>query len=74
MMIYGYQVDDGDNEDPLVELVDRSMKAWAITSTPGSFLVDTIPARMCSKSMWYDKITHLLRMYSATGAWLVSWH
>lgn len=43
-MGYGYQVQDG--KDPLVDLVDRAAQGFVAASIPGSFLVDTIPARM----------------------------
>ncbi|EKM59475.1 uncharacterized protein PHACADRAFT_205692 [Phanerochaete carnosa HHB-10118-sp] len=45
-MAYGYQVQEG--QDPLIDLVDRAVDGFVETSTPGSFLVDTIPAlRYC---------------------------
>jgi hypothetical protein len=49
-MAYGYQVIDGDSEDPMVEQVDRSVRGFVASVVPGSFLVDTIPARkfLCS--------------------------
>lgn len=41
-MGYGYQVKEG--HDPLVDLVDRAVNGFVAASTPGSFLVDIIPA------------------------------
>lgn len=41
-MGYGYQVKDG--ADPMVQLVDRALDGLTAAATPGSFLVDIIPA------------------------------
>ncbi|GJE84890.1 cytochrome P450 [Phanerochaete sordida] len=41
-MAYGYRVQEGD--DPLVDLVDRAVDGFVAASTPGSFLVDILPA------------------------------
>ncbi|PCH41346.1 cytochrome P450 [Wolfiporia cocos MD-104 SS10] len=40
-MAYGYQVKHG--QDELVDLVDRAVDGFSITTTPGAFLVDTFP-------------------------------
>lgn len=42
-MAYGYEVQD--DEDPLVELVDRAVRGFIAASQPGSFLVDAMPFR-----------------------------
>ncbi|KIP07729.1 hypothetical protein PHLGIDRAFT_89231 [Phlebiopsis gigantea 11061_1 CR5-6] len=41
-MGYGYRVKDG--ADPLVQLVDRALDGLTAAATPGSFLVDIVPA------------------------------
>nr|BAK09523.1 cytochrome P450 [Postia placenta] len=40
-MAYGYEVQEGD--DPLVDLVDRAVDEFSISTRPGAFLVDTFP-------------------------------
>lgn len=40
-MAYGYEVQEGD--DPLVDLVDRAVEEFSISTRPGAFLVDTLP-------------------------------
>lgn len=38
---YGYEILE--DEDPLVELVDRAMKQLSEVTTPGAFIVDVFP-------------------------------
>ena len=47
-MGYGYRVKDG--ADPLVQLVDRALVGLTAAATPGSFLVDIVPARTRSNA------------------------
>lgn len=42
MTIYGYPVQE--NDDPLVNIADRALTNFALTTTPGTFMVDMIPA------------------------------
>lgn len=41
MMTYGYSVQEG--KDPYVDMVDKAMENFTITTTPGAFLVDVLP-------------------------------
>ena len=43
MMTYGYRIRETD--DPFVKVVDEATEQFAAASTPGAFLVDTLP--MC---------------------------
>ena len=47
-MGYGYHVKDG--ADPLVQLVDRALDGLTAAATPGSFLVDIVPACKYARS------------------------
>ena len=40
---YGYTVQEG--TDPFVELSEKAMAVASLLATPGSFLVDVVPAR-----------------------------
>ena len=42
MTIYGYPVQE--NDDPLVNIADRALTNFALSTTPGTFMVDMIPA------------------------------
>lgn len=45
MMTYGYSIQE--ENDPVVEVVDRATTQFARASTPGAFLVDTLPMSEC---------------------------
>lgn len=40
-MSHGYTVQEG--EDPMVNLVDRAVEEFSLSSAPGAFLVDVFP-------------------------------
>ena len=42
MITYGYDVKEG--KDPYVDMVDKAMENFTVTTTPGAFLVDVLPA------------------------------
>jgi hypothetical protein len=42
-MAYGYEVQDGDRQDPYIQLADEATEQFAISSAPGGFLVDVLP-------------------------------
>lgn len=46
-MAYGYTVDN-DGRDPLVELIEDSLRDFNVAAQPGAFLVDIIPWRIVS--------------------------
>ncbi|KAK7695619.1 hypothetical protein QCA50_000255 [Cerrena zonata] len=41
MITYGYSVTEG--KDPYVDMVDKAMENFTVTTTPGAFLVDVLP-------------------------------
>lgn len=43
MMTYGYNIMD--HNDPFIDIVDKATEQFAVASTPGAFLVDTLPFR-----------------------------
>ena len=45
MMTYGYNIME--HNDPLIDIVDKATEQFAVASTPGAFLVDTLPFRKC---------------------------
>ena len=44
-MGYGYSIQE--EQDPLVSLVDRAVEGFIVSTAPGAFLADLIPARTC---------------------------
>lgn len=41
MMTYGYPIKD--SNDPFIDIVDKATEQFAQASSPGAFLVDTLP-------------------------------
>ena len=54
---YGYEVKEKD--DPLVELVDRSVRGFIKASTAGSYLVDSLHARESIRKDICDTSPHV---------------
>ena len=44
MISHGYKVKE--NDDPIVDVVDRATEQFSLATEPGAFLVDVIPACM----------------------------
>ena len=68
---YGYSV-QGEN-DPFIELADKGMAMFGVITTPGTYLVDFIPARKAKlrhPSLWM----HVQRDSSTISPRMVPWY
>ena len=66
MITYGYDAKEYD--DPLVDLIDRTMDHFSESSQPGSFLVDVLPIRK-----WFPFASLLSFLPSETVKYVPAW-
>jgi hypothetical protein len=45
-VVYGYQAKE--SNDPFIEIGEEALEGATVAGTPGAFLVDLIPWRMCA--------------------------
>lgn len=70
---HGYQVQEGD--DPMIQLADKLMDEFSQVTTPGTHLVDIIPARAAALApLRWPYPNALLLPYSRQATLLVSGH
>ena len=71
MMTYGYNIVD--HNDPFIDIVDKATEQFAIASTPGAFLVDTLPFRKLLQDSTLDSLINAVE-YSGIRPRLVPWY